>query len=240
MISPLSYYAETCQVEYLTAIEWTSAIDGSPVGYDDGAQYDAIRSTVTARLTRADVHSMLDDIRANGGATMLEGSGRLLGPTINTASGVQVRIIDFIQDQPADSSQALIDCTAVLHYGPLSVPSSGALDRVLGVGVPYSGEDLGHEFFATEDSSSTAVAKSAHAVRNCKWYSSGLTTHEAAEVVEALRTVRAGLVSWTPSATAYPFGWGIDGPHQVWIPRWKCVRECNLSWAFELEVYRNG
>lgn len=240
MISPLSTYAETCQVEYLTAIDWTTAIDGSPIGYDDGAQYDAIRSTVTARLTRADVHAILDDIRDNGGMTTLHGTGRLLGPTINTAPGVDVRIIDFIQDQPADSSQALIDCTAVLHYGPLQVPSSGALDRVLGVGVPYCGEDLGRKFFAMEDGSSSTVAKTAEVVRNCKWYSNGLTTHEAAEAVEGLRTVRAGTVSWTPSATAYPFGWGITGPHTVWIPRWKCVRECNLTWAFELEIYRNG
>ena len=240
MVSPLSDFAETCQVEYLTAIEWTTAVDGSPVGYDDGAQYDAIRSTVTARLTRDAVRVILDDIRINGGSTILQGSGRLLGPTINTESGVQVRIVDFIQDQPADSSQALIDCTAVLHYGPLPAPSSGALDRVLSVGVPYSGVDLGHEFFAMEDGSSAVVAKTAHAVRNCKWYSGGLSTHEAAGAVEALRTVRAGLVSWTPAATSYPFGWGVSGTHQVWIPRWRCVRECNLSWAFEMEIYRNG
>lgn len=240
MISPLSYYAETCQVEYLTAIEWASAADGSPIGYDDGAQYDAIRSTVTARLTRDAVRVTIDDIRANGGLTILDGSGFLLGPTVNTATGVQVRIVDFIQDQPADSSQALIDCTVVLHYGPLQVSSGGSLERVLGVGVPYSGFDLSHEFFVMEDGASNSVVKTAHASRSCKWYSGGLSTHEAASAVEALRAVRAGLVSWVPSATSYPFGWSLAGPHQVWIPRWKCVRESNLSWAFELEIYRNG
>ena len=240
MISPLSYYAETCQVEYLTAIEWTTAADGSPIGYDDGAQYDAIRSTITARLSPQDVLAMLDDIRANGGVTTLQGSGYLLGPTINTAPGVSVRIMDFTQDQPADATQGLIDCTAVLHYGPLQEPSGGSLERVLGVGVPYSGGDLGNEFFQMESGESAAVVKTAQVARFCKWYSSGLSTHEAALAVEGLRTVRAGLTTWTPAAIAYPFGYGIAGPHPVWIPRWTCVRDYNLSWSFEMEIFRNG
>lgn len=240
MISPFSEQAETCQIEYLLAIEWATAADGIPVGYDDGAQYDAIQSTITARISRTAAKLMADDIAANGGATILQGSGYLLGPTINTAPGVPVRIVEFSQDQPADSSQSLVDVTAILRYGPLQAPSGGALDRVLSIGVPYVGADLGNRFFLMEDGSSSFVQKSSQAKRNCKWYAGGLTTHEAAETVEALRTIRAGSVSWSPSATSYPFGMAVEGPHTVWIPRWKCVRECNLTWSFEMEIFRNG
>ena len=67
MSTPLATYAETSQAEHRLSIDWEFTADGTPIGYDDGAQYDSIRSTITARLTPAQVQEVLACIRDDAG-----------------------------------------------------------------------------------------------------------------------------------------------------------------------------
>lgn len=126
MSTPLATYAETSQAEHQLSIDWEFTADGTPIGYDDGAQYDSIRSTITARLTPAQVQEVLACIRDDAGVCTIDGSGYLLGPTLNLSAGVPVRIVSLTQDQPADSSLALIDVTAKILHGPLPAPAGGS------------------------------------------------------------------------------------------------------------------
>lgn len=240
MSTPLATYAETSQAEHQLAIDWEFAADGTPIGYDDGAQYDSIRSTLTARLTPAQVQEVLACIRDDAGVCIIDGSGYLLGPTLNLSAGVPVRIVSLTQDQPADSSLALIDVTAEILHGPLPAPAGGSLSPALDGGVPYPSDDMGHLFFGMEDGGSAAVARSKHVGSWTKWYAGHLSTAQASQVVNGLRVLRASTLTWTVSASARPFGEIAETVHTVSIPRWQCIRDTNLTWSFELEIYRHG
>lgn len=237
MISPLSSASETVEVEYLLSIDWGMSADGLPIGYDDGPQYDAIESTLTARLTPAQVEAVRESMQVDGGAITIDGSGYLLGPTINHVAGVDCRLVSFVQDGPADSSLSLIDCTAAIHYGPLSAPSGGSLEYVLAHGVPYPSDDPLHLPWLDEAGGSHADARGQYSTASVRWYSGQLTTTQAADAVNALRSLRTARTSWT--SMIRPFGEGSSFTNYITIPRFKVVRESALTWAIELEIYRH-
>lgn len=237
MISPLSSTSETVEVEYLLSIDWGESADGLPIGYDDGPQYDAIESTLTARLRPIDVATLRGQMQVDGGAITIDGSGYLLGPTINHAAGVDCRLVSLVQDGPADSALSLIDCTAVIHYGPLSAPSGGSLEYVLAHGVPYPSDDPLHLPWLDEAGGSHADPRGQYSTASVRWYSGQLTTAQAADAVNALRNLRTASTTWT--ATIPPFGNSSALTNTITIPRFKVVRESALTWGLELEIYRH-
>lgn len=240
LIAPLFAFAETSQADFQIAIDWEFAEDGTPIGYDDGAQYDSVKSTITARLTPEQVQDVLTVIRGEYGSCVATGSGYILGPTINMSAGVPVRVVSFLQDQPADSSLALIDVTAEILYGPLPAPSGGSLTPALESGVPYPSSDLECLFFGMEDGGNAAIPRRKAVSDWTRWYAGQLTTAQAAQAVNGLRSLRTSTLVWTVSESARPFGDIAETEHTVSIPRWKCIRDTNLTWSFELEIYRHG
>lgn len=58
--------AESVSVEYALALDWSEALDGTPVCYDDGAVYDELVSTLTMRLTPSELSMWRPHSRATG------------------------------------------------------------------------------------------------------------------------------------------------------------------------------
>lgn len=233
--------AESAEVEYRLSIDWSEAADGTPLAFDDGSAYDYLVGTITARLLPAELTTLEAAWQSSTRLLTLESTGRLLGPTLDTTTpGIEVRMMDFRVDQPADSAMTLFDATMVVHYGPLAAPSPGSLAAVIARGVPYHTPNPNSAAWATEGGTSDVSAFSRVSTRRTMWYCQGLTHAEASDAVNALRTLRGSTVAWTAPGTGRPFGPGESQFAVVWIPSWRLSRESNFSWMIELELVRNG
>jgi uncharacterized protein (TIGR02145 family) len=231
--------AESVQVEYDIAIEWTEAADGTPIAYDDGAVYDSIRSTLTLRLQPSEL-AALESAWEGDRLWTVYGTGFLLGPTIDHTAGVQVRLESFQVDGPSDSSMSLFDVTVTVMYGPMASPSAGSLALVMSRGVPYHSTRPGSRAWLTDGGGSDVALYGGRSTRSTVWYSNNLSTAQAADVVNALRTLRGSSMTWTATGLSRPFGLEEGQTSTVWIPRWRILRGSNLTWDVEMEVFRNG
>lgn len=230
---------ESAEADYILALDWTEAADGTPVAYDDGAEYDYITATITARLKPDQLTTLEAAYQTSTRLWTLGSTGRLLGPEIDTDS-VEVRLMDMRVDQPADSAMTLFDVTMEVHYGPLSAPSAGSLAAVIARGVPYHTPNPNGAAWITEGGASDVSAYSRVSTRRTMWYCQGLTHAEASDAVNYLRTLRGSSMVWTAPGTGRPFGPGEAQSATVWIPAWKLSRESNFGWMIELELVRNG
>lgn len=233
--------AESNQVRYVLAIDWTEATDGTPAGYDDGTSYDYIEATLTARLTPSEIQTVEAAWQSSTRLLTIESTGFLLGPTIDTSTpGVEVRIMDFKIDGPADSAMTLFDVTMEVRKGSLASPSSGSLDLVQASGVPYHSDSPLTAAWGTESGGTDVATYGRVSTRSCAWYTEGLTNAQAADVVNALRTLRVSTTAWNTSGNALPFGPGEGDSHTVYIPSWELIRESNLTWMARLELVRSN
>ena len=232
--------AESVSVEYALALEWSEALDGTPVCYDDGVQYDEIVSTVTMRLTPSELTTWEAAFQGDREMTFAHWTGLPLGPEIDVSSGtVTAIILDLIVDGPADSSMTLFDVTAVLHYGPLGNPSAGSITAVLANGVPYHSSRPSTRALRTAGGTVAQVEYGAESTRRSVWYASGLSRSEIVDAINWLRTLRGNNYLWSASGLSRPFGPGESQSATVRFPAWKVSQEGNLTWGIELEVVRN-
>lgn len=237
--APICY--ESSEVEYALSLDWSETADGTPVAYDDGAAYDYLTATITARVKPSELEEMEASWQSSDRLWFLDSTGRLLGPTFDVpALGVDVRMLDFRVDQPADSAMTLFDATMVVHYGPLPAPSPGSFAAVIARGVPYHTPNPNSAAWITEGGTSDVSSFSRVSTRRTMWYCQGLTHAEASDAVNYLRTLRGSSMVWTAPGTGRPFGPGEAQSSIVWIPAWKLSRESNFSWMIELELVRNG
>lgn len=233
-------YAEAHETTHALALEWTEAADGTPVAYDDGAAYDYIESTITARLTPSELATLESAWQSSTKLYTIISTGYLLGPLIDMSAGVEVRLMSYQVDQSADSAMTLYDVTIGVHYGPLSAPSAGSLAVVQSRGRPYHSVAPGAASWITEGGTSDVNAYGRASERSCTWYTHSLTTAQAADVINALRTLRGSSTTWTAGGVATPWGPGEFGTATVWIPEWSVHRESNLLWGVQMELVRNG
>ena len=229
---------ETCEPVYRLALEWTTAADGSPVGYDDGAAYDSIESTITGRLTPDELEALESAYKFDRTYTLVS-TGYLLGPEVDLSMGVTVKIADLVVDGPCDSSMTCFDVTASVVYGPIATPSAGDLSIALSHGVPYHAVRPDTQISEMCDGSSATASVAPLVDATCRWYASQLTTAQADSVVRALRLLREGSYEWITPFGVEPWGPGIDGSAFVWIPEWSVHAESNLTWGIELLLVRN-
>lgn len=234
------FQAEAHETTHALALEWTEAADGTPVAYDDGAAYDYIESTITARMTPDELTALETAWQSSTKLYTITSTGYLLGPLIDMSAGVEVRLMSYQVDQSADSSMTLYDVTIGVHYGPLSAPSTGSLAVVQSRGRPYHLVAPGAASWITEGGTSDVNAYGRASERSCTWYTHSLTTAQAADVVNALRTLRGSSTTWTAGGVATPWGPGESGTATVWIPEWSVHRESNLLWGVQMELVRNG
>lgn len=237
---PSQIPAEAHETTHALALEWTEAADGTPVAYDDGAAYDYIESTITARMTPAELTALETAWQSSTKLYTIYSTGYLLGPLIDMSAGVEVRLMSYQVDQSADSSMTLYDVTIGVHYGPLSAPSAGSLAVVQSRGRPYHSVAPGAASWITEGGTSDVNAYGRASERSCTWYTHSLTTAQAADVVNALRTLRGSSTTWTAGGVATPWGPSESGTATVWIPEWSVHRESNLLWGVQMELVRNG
>lgn len=237
----LSDRAESVSVEYALALDWSEALDGTSVCYDDGAQYDEIVSTVTMRLTPSELTAWEAAFQGDREMTFEHWTGLPLGPEIDVSGGtVTATILDFVVDGPADSSMTLFDVTAILQYGPLSAPSAGSITPVLANGVPYHSSRPSTRSLRTAGGTVAQVEYGYESSRRCVWYASGLSRSEIVDAINWLRTLRGGNYLWTASGLNRPFGPGEGQYNNVRFPAWKVSQESSLAWGIELEVIRRG
>ena len=239
-VAPEPLAAEAHETTHAMALEWTEAADGTPVAYDDGSAYDYIESTITARMTPAELTALETAWQSPTKLYTIYSTGYLLGPLIDMSAGVEVRLMSYQVDQSADSSMTLYDVTIGVHYGPLSAPSAGSLAVVQSRGRPYHSVAPGAASWITEGGTSDVNAYGRASERSCTWYTHSLTTAQAADVVNALRTLRGSSTTWTAGGVATPWGPSESGTATVWIPEWSVHRESNLLWGVQMELVRNG
>lgn len=237
---PTDIPAEAHETTHALALEWTEAADGTPVAYDDGAAYDYIESTITARMTPDELTALETAWQSSTKLYTIYSTGYLLGPLIDMSAGVEVRLMYYQVDQSADSAMTLYDVTIGVHYGPLSAPSAGSLAVVQSRGRPYHSVAPGAASWITEGGTSDVNAYGRASERSCTWYTHSLTTAQAADVVNALRTLRGSSTTWTAGGVATPWGPSESGTATVWIPEWSVHRESNLLWGVQMELVRNG
>jgi uncharacterized protein (TIGR02145 family) len=237
---PSDIVAESHENAHVLALEWTEAADGTPVAYDDGAAYDYIESTITARMTPDELTALETAWQSSSKLYTIYSTGYLLGPLVDMSAGVEVRLMSYQVDQSADSAMTLYDVTIGVHYGPLSAPSAGSLAVVQSRGRPYHSVAPGAASWITEGGTSDVNAYGRASERSCTWYTHSLTTAQAADVVNALRTLRGSSTTWTAGGVATPWGPSESGTATVWIPEWSVHRESNLLWGVQMELVRNG
>lgn len=232
--------AEGGEIEYHLGTEWTEAADGSMIGYYDGDDCEYIASTITARLTPNELVSLETAWQSATRLYTITSSGYLLGPTIDMSAGTQVRLMDYVVDQSADSAMTLYDVTLQVHYGPLGAPSAGSLAYVMAHGRPYHAVTPGAAAWITEGGSSDINSYSRVSTRRAMWYCHGLTTAQAADAVNFMRSHGNSELSWVSGGSATPWGPSQSGSADVWIPSFSVRRESNLTWGVEMELVRNG
>lgn len=233
--------AESVSVTYSLAIEWGTALDGTPVAYDDGAAFDELESTITLRLTPSELTAWEAAWQGTRVVTFLGWTGLPLGPEYDVSDGLtSATLMDFSVDGPADSSMTLFDAVARLHYGPLPAPSAGSLAAVLAHGVPYHASRPQVKALPSDGATVFTVPATSEVDRTCKWYASGLSRSEVVDGINYLRTLRGSSFVWTAAGQAFPFGPGESQTATVKIPGWVVAQESNFTWGLELEVVRIG
>jgi len=229
---------ETTEPEYILGLEWSEAADGSPICYDDGTAYDSIRATLTGRLLPDELETLQAAWTTTRGYDITS-TGYLLGPEIDMSVGAHVALLDVVVDGPTDSSMNLYDVTIVVAFGPLDAPASGDISKALSGGVPYHSAHPTTLAYLLCDGDEYSVTAGRAVDRECKWYASNLSTQDAKDAVQALRTLRGSQYEWHPPLAVEPWGPGIDGAAFVWIPEWSVHAESNLTWGIELTLVRN-
>lgn len=229
---------ETTEPEYLLGLEWSEAADGTPICYDDGAAYDSIRAKLTGRLTKAELEELETAYTTTRGYDIIS-TGYLLGPEIDTSTSVHVALLDLVVDGPTDSSVNLYDVTISVAYGPLDAPPAGDISKALNGGVPYHSAYPTTLAYLLCDGDEYSVSAGRAVDRECRWYASGLSTQDAREAVQALRTLRGSQYAWYPTGVVEPWGPGIDPIAMIWIPSWQVVAESNLTWGIEMQLIRD-
>jgi hypothetical protein len=233
--------AESITVTYSLALEWATGTDGTPICYDDGADFDELDSTITMRLTPTEVTAWESIWQGARKVTFLDWSSLPLGPTVTVSDGVaEATLVDFYLDGPADSSMTLFDAVAKLHYGPLDAPGAGSITEVFDHGVPYHSVRPLTKALHTDGATYILVPATAESDRSCQWYASGLSRDDIASAIDWLRNLRGGAYSWTAAGQAFPFGPGESQTALVKIPSWTVTEESNFTWGLELEVIRVG
>ena len=232
--------AESVSYDYRLALDWDTALDGTPICIDDGATYDYIESTITMRLTPTELAEWEAAWEGNG-IVYPPGTGRLLGPTVDhSGADIACTLQDFVIDGPADSAMTLFDVTARLHYNGLGTPSAGSPSPLMDRGVPYHSIRPGYRSIILDSGGAAVVPYSGASTRMTKWYSSGLTLSEAQDAINWLRTLRGSQYAWTVGGTGFPFGPSESQTNTIWIPAWRCLRESNFTYGFELEIVLDG
>ncbi len=229
---------ETTEPEYILALEWSEAADGSPICYDDGVAYDSIRATLTGRLLPDELETLQTAWTTTRGYDITS-TGYLLGPEIDMSVGAHVALLDVVVDGPTDSSMNLYDVTIVVAFGPLDAPASGDISKALSGGVPYHSAHPTTMAYLLCDGDEYSVTAGRAVDRECRWYASGLSTQDAREAVQALRTLRGSQYAWYPTGVVEPWGPGIDPIAMIWIPSWQVVAESNLTWGIEMQLIRD-
>ena len=233
---------EACSVEYRLAIDWGTALDGSPVRMDDGPDYDSLMATMTLRLTPSELTAM-EGCYQDDRILTVNGDGRVLGPEIDTLMGVPCSFLSLVVDGPSDPSCTLYDATIQVGYGPLpALVDPPGVSSIFEHGVPYHSVRPYGQMLLLEDGRAAQVGATARSNRSTKWYTSGVPLYLANSMVRALRNLRGGQFPWGTFGVSKPWGPGEpDFPNTyAWIPSWTVSRESNLSWLFELEVVRDG
>lgn len=229
---------ETTEPEYILALEWGEAADGSPICYDDGTAYDSIRATLTGRLLPDELETLQAAWTTTRGYDITS-TGYLLGPEIDMSVGAHVALLDVVVDGPTDSSMNLYDVTIVVAFGPLDAPAAGDISRALSGGVPYHSAHPTTLAYLLCDGDEYSVTAGRAVDRECRWYASGLSTQDAREAVQALRTLRGSQYAWYPTGIVEPWGPGVDPIATIWIPSWQVVAESNLTWGIEMQLIRD-
>ena len=229
---------ETTEPEYILALEWSEAADGSPICYDDGVAYDSIRATLTGRLLPDELETLQTAWTTTRGYDITS-TGYLLGPEIDMSVGAHVALLDVVVDGPTDSSMNLYDVTIVVAFGPLDAPAAGDISKALSGGVPYHSAYPTTLAYLLCDGDEYSVTAGRAVDRECRWYASGLSTQDAREAVQALRTLRGSQYAWYPTGIVEPWGPGVDPIAMIWIPSWQVVAESNLTWGIEMQLIRD-
>lgn len=233
--------AESISISYALALEWTTGADGTPICYDDGAAFDEIETTLTLRLTPSELMAWEKIWQGARKVTFADWTSLPLGPEIVVSDGLaEASLVDFAPDGPADSSMALFDAVAKLHYGPLAAPSAGSITSILAHGVPYHASRALTKGIHMDGATYIMIPATAESDRTCKWYSSGLSRAQVVDGINWLRTLRGATYSWTAAGQAFPFGPGESQTALVKIPSWNVTEESNFTWGIELEVIRVG
>lgn len=233
--------AESVSVTYSLAMEWSTALDGTPVCYDDGAAFDDLVSTLTLRLEPSEREAWEAIFQGNRAVTFAGWTGLPLGPEYDVSDGLtQGALLDFQIDGPTDGTCALFDAVAKIHYGPLPAPSAGSITAALSRGVPYHSVRPLTKALRTDGGTVISVPSGAESDRTTRWYSSGLTRAEVVDAINWLRTNRGGAFSWIASGVSLPWGSGESTTATCKIPSWVVAQESNFSWGLELEVVRIG
>jgi hypothetical protein len=133
----------------------------------------------------------------------------------------------------------LYDVTIVVAFGPLDAPAAGDISKALSGGVPYHSAHPTTLAYLLCDGDEYSVTAGRAVDRECKWYASGLSTQDAREAVQALRTLRGSQYAWYPTGVVEPWGPGIDPIAMIWIPSWQVVAESNLTWGIEMQLIRD-
>lgn len=230
---------ETTEPEYLLGLEWSTAADGTPICYDDGAQYDSIRATLTGRLTKAELEELETAYTTTRGYDIIS-TGYLLGPEIDTSTSVHVALLDLVVDGPTDSSINLYDVTITVAYGPLDAPPVGDLTILLSGGVPYHSATPSTLAYLLCDGDEYSVTAGRAIERECKWYAAHLSHQDAASVVRALRNLRGDQATWYPNGGLEPWGPGIEPNALIWITDWQVVADSPMTWGVEATLVRGG
>lgn len=233
--------AESVSVAYSLALEWSTALDGVPVCYDDGAAYDTLTSTLTLRL-EPDELEVWEAIWQGSRIVTFDGWTSLpLGPAYDVSDGMtSASLMDFKVDGPSDGSCRLFDAVAVVQYGPLPMPSAGDITAALTHGVPYHGSRPLTKALETDGGTVVMLISGSESDRTTKWYSSGLSRAEIVAAIDWLRTSRGDSSTWSAPGVSHPFGPGQPVSASCKFPSWIVSQESNFTWGLELEVVRIG
>lgn len=226
---------ESVEISYDLSISWSDTVSGKPVALDDGAEWDALESRSTIRLTPTEMRTLHAAIKA-GDTLSMQGGSYALGPDW-PLSGQLVSVTDFVVDNPSDSAQTLYDCTLSVRTTGLPTPTdSGGVVAALNRCIAYPTVPLDGFRVLRDGGESWVTHAAGH--RECKAYVRGMTTAEAASLVSSWRATRGGSYAWTPPGAMEPFGVVVSWPSTVSVRDVRLSRMGRLMWEAEMVVVR--
>ena len=223
---------ESVEVEYQLSGVWSETAQGFPVLLDDGYEWDTLESRITLRLAPSELASFYAIVRS-GSKLTLEGDSFALGPDWPLA-GQEVDVISWAIDGPADATATLYDVVATIRANGLPAPTGGDLAYVMAHGEAYPTLGMDGNFVPLDGSNAWSPARTESA--ECKWYSRGLTTDQAAKLVRGWRALRGDAYSWTTPVGMRPFGVPTLPAVSVRIPEMRISRMGRMYWEAELRI----